>query len=184
MDRRGERPKATELEIVEGKGAGEPRILPGAAKIDDAKSRIPREMGNWRKRTPRRRRPGSTPPKIPKRMIAAPLGAPFLIQANRNFIFHKRHRAERARTSPSRCESERPIMRALLATLAVAGAIAAGCVTTRAQVMADTRYSVAMMSAADVIRALRCAPPFDCKRQRSKPRRANAAFTVAKAVTM
>ena len=65
-------------------------------------------------------------------------------------------------------------MRALFATLAVAGAIAAGCVTTRAQVMADERHSVAMMSASDVIRVRRCAPPFGCKRQRSKPQRAVA----------
>ena len=72
-------------------------------------------------------------------------------------------------------------MRALLATLAVAGAIVTGCVPARAQVMAqvmaDERYSVAMMSASDVIRALRCAPPFGCKRQRSKPQRANTPFS-------
>jgi hypothetical protein len=68
-------------------------------------------------------------------------------------------------------------MRALLATLAVAGAIVTGCVAARAQVMADERYSVAMMSASDVIRALRCAPPFGCKRQRSKPQRANTPFS-------
>ena len=61
-------------------------------------------------------------------------------------------------------------MRSLPTTLAVAGAIAAGCVTTRAQVVADERYSVAMMSASDVIRTLRCAPPLGCKRQPSKPR--------------
>ena len=59
-------------------------------------------------------------------------------------------------------------MRALLATLTVAGTIAAGCVTTRAQVMPDERYSLAMMSASDVIRALRCAPPFGCKRDPGK----------------
>ena len=68
-------------------------------------------------------------------------------------------------------------MRALLATLAAAGAIVTGCVPARAQVMADERYSVAMMSASDVIRALRCAPPFGCKRQRSKPQRANTPFS-------
>jgi hypothetical protein len=67
-------------------------------------------------------------------------------------------------------------MRVLLATLAVAGAIAAGCVPARAQVMTDGCNSVAMMSASDVIRALRCAPPFGCKRRRSKPQRANAPF--------
>src|SRR5258707_14506014 len=72
---------------------------------------------------------------------------------------------------------KRITMRALIATLAVAGAIAAGCVTTRVQVMPDERYSVAMMSPSDVIRALRCAPPFGCKRQRSKPQRANAPFS-------
>jgi hypothetical protein len=65
-------------------------------------------------------------------------------------------------------------MRALLATLAVAGAMAAGCVAARAQAVADERYSVAMMSASDVIRALRCAPPFGCERQRSKPQRTDA----------
>ena len=65
-------------------------------------------------------------------------------------------------------------MRAILATLAVVGAIAAGCVTACAQVMANERYSVAMISASDVIRARRCAPPFGCKRQRSKPQRAVA----------
>lgn len=65
-------------------------------------------------------------------------------------------------------------MRALLAALAVAGALAAGCVPVRAQVMTDERCSVAMMSASDVIRALRCAPPFGCVRRRSKPRRAVA----------
>jgi hypothetical protein len=42
--------------------------------------------------------------------------------------------------------------------------------------MADERYLVAMMSASDVIRALRCPPPFGCKRHRSKPQRANAPF--------
>src|ERR1700704_1741631 len=76
-------------------------------------------------------------------------------------------------------------MRALLATLAAAGAIVTGCVPARAQVMAqvmvqvmaDERYSVAMMSASDVIRALRCAPPFGCKWQRSKPQRANKPFS-------
>jgi hypothetical protein len=72
---------------------------------------------------------------------------------------------------------ERITMRALLAALAIAGAIAAGCVAARAQVMADARYPVAMMSASDVIRALRCAPPFGCKQQRSKPQRANAPFS-------
>jgi hypothetical protein len=54
-------------------------------------------------------------------------------------------------------------MRAVFATLAVAGAIAAGCVTARAQV-ADEHSLIAMMSASDVIRTLRCAPPFGCKR--------------------
>jgi len=67
-------------------------------------------------------------------------------------------------------------MRALFATLALAGAIAAGCAAARAQAMPDERYSVAMMSASDVIRALRCAPPFGCERQRSK-RRTNAPFS-------
>src|SRR5258708_816064 len=71
---------------------------------------------------------------------------------------------------------ERLTMRVLLATLAVAGAIAAGCVPACAHVMTDERYSVAMMSASDVIRALRCPPPFGCKRHRSKPQRANAPF--------
>jgi uncharacterized protein YceK len=68
-------------------------------------------------------------------------------------------------------------MRALLVTLALAGAIAAGCASARAQTIPDERYSVAMMSAADVIRALRCAPPFGCKRQRAKPQRAGEDFT-------
>jgi hypothetical protein len=59
-------------------------------------------------------------------------------------------------------------MRALLATLAFAGAIVAGCAQARAQITADERTSVAMMSASDVVRALRCAPPFGCERQHFK----------------
>lgn len=52
-------------------------------------------------------------------------------------------------------------MRLLLAVLALAGSLLH---VVPAQAQTDDRY--AMMSAGDVVKAKRCAPPFGCKRQR------------------
>ena len=48
------------------------------------------------------------------------------------------------------------------------GAIAAACVPAHARTVPDERHLLAMMSASDVVRSLRCAPPLGCRREPPK----------------